>query len=65
MDSSHHKLSQPHKGVWGEGGGVFVVRGRRIVGDPVLDDHVPSAGPEGLVGFSHKICWGNVRSRWG
>ena len=62
MDSSRHKLAQPHKGGWGKGGGVFVVRGRGIVGDPVLDEHVPSAGPEGLVGFSHEIWRGNVCS---
>jgi len=55
MDSSRHKLLQPHKGVLGEGGGVFVVRGRGIVGDPVLNEHVPSAGPEGLVGLSHEV----------
>jgi len=62
MDSSRHKLSQPHKGVWGDGGGVFVVRGRGIVSDPILEEHVPSAGLEGLVGFSLEIWWGNVLS---
>ena len=55
MDSSCYKLTQPHKGVWGKGGGVLLVRGCRVVGDPVLDEHVPSTGPEGLVGFSHEI----------
>jgi len=65
MDSPRHKLTQPHKGVWGKGGGLFVVWGRRIVGDPVLDGHVPSAGPEGLVGFSHEVWGGNFRSGWG
>jgi len=65
MDSAGHKLRQPHKGVWGEGGGVFVVRGGGIVGAPVLDEHVPSAGPQGLVGFSHEIRRGNIRSRSG
>jgi len=27
VDSACHKLSQPHKGVWCEGGGVYVVGG--------------------------------------
>jgi len=65
MDSSHHKLTQPHKEVRGKGGGIFVVRGRRIVGAPILDKHVPSPGPEGLVGLSHEVWWGDVRSGWG
>jgi len=65
MDSSRHKLTQSQKGVWGDGGGVLVVRERRIVSDPVLDEHVPSAGPEGLVDSSLEIWWGNVRSRRG
>jgi len=64
MDSSRHKLTQPHKGVWGKGGGVFLVWGRGVVSDPVLDEHVPSTGPEGLVGFSHEFWWGDVRSGW-
>ena len=62
MDSSRHKFTQPHKRVWGQGRGVSVVRGCRIVGDPVLDEHVPSAGPEGLVGFSHEVWWGDLCS---
>jgi len=65
MDSARHKLPQPHKGVWGERGGVFVVRGRGVVGGLVLDAHVPSTGPEDLVGFSQEIWRGNVRSGWG
>jgi len=65
MDSSRHKLAQTHKEVWGEEGGVFVKWGRRIVGDPVLDKHVPSSGPEGLVGFPHQVWSGKVRSGWG
>jgi len=65
MDCSRQKLTQPHKGVWGKGGGVFVVWGRGVVGDPVLDEHVPSMGPEGLVGFSHEVWWGDVCSGWG
>jgi len=62
VDRSYHKLPKPHKGVWGEGGGVFVVRGREVVGSPVLDEHVPSAGPEGLVGPPHEVWRRNVRS---
>jgi len=62
VDSPCHKLPLPHKGVLGEGGGVFVVLGRRVVGDPVLDDHVPSAGLESLLGFYHEIWRGSVRS---
>jgi len=65
MDSTRHKFTQPHKAVWGQGRGVFVVRGCRIVGDPVLDEHVPSAGPEGLVGLSHEVWRGDLSSRWG
>jgi len=65
VDSSRHELAQPHKGVWGTGGGVIVVRGCRIVGDPVLDGHVLSASPEGLVGFSHEIRGGDVCPGWG
>jgi len=55
MDSFRHKLPQAHKLVWGEGEGVLVVRGCRIVGVPVLDEHVSGAGPKGLVGLSHEI----------
>jgi len=65
VDSPHNKLPQPHKGVWGEGGRIFVVRERGVIGGPVLDNQVPSAGPEGLVGFSDEIWPGNVPSRWG
>jgi len=65
MDSSPHELAQPHEGVRGEGGGVFVVRGHRLVGVPVFDKHVPGAGSEGLVGSSQEIWWGNVRPGWG
>jgi len=65
MDSSSHKLAQPHKGVWGEAGGVLVVPVRRIIGAPLLDKHVPGVGSEGLVGSSHKICWRDVRPGWG
>jgi len=55
MDSPRHKLAQPHKGVRGKGRGVFLVWGPRIIGDPVLDEHVPSTGSEGLVGFSLEV----------
>ena len=65
LDPPCQKLLQPHKAVWGEGGGVFVVRGCGIVGSQVLDEHVPSVGPEGLVGPPHEVWWRNIRSRWG
>jgi len=64
MDSARHKLTQPHKRVWGEGRGVLVVRGCRVVGDPVLDEHVSSAGSEGLVRLSHEVWWGDFCSWW-
>jgi len=51
--------------VWGEGGGVPVVRGCGVAGGPVLEEHVPSAGSEGPVGSAHQLWWGNVRSGWG
>ena len=62
MDSSRYKLSQSHEGVWGKGGGVPVVRGSRIVGVPVLGEHVPNTGPKGSVGFCHEVWWGDVCS---
>ena len=65
VDPSGHKLPQPHKGVWGEGGGVFGVRGGGVVGGPVLDEHVASAGPERLVGPRHEVWRRNVRFGWG
>jgi len=65
MESSCHKLVQPHKGVWGKGGGVFIVWGRGIVRDPVLGEHVPNMGSEGLVGFSHEVRRGNFSSGCG
>jgi len=51
--------------VWGEGGGVLVVPERGVVGGPVLEEHVPSAGSERPVGSSHELWWGNVHSGWG
>ena len=42
-----------------------MVRGRGVVGAPVLDEHVPSASSEGIVGSPHEIWWGDVRSGWG
>jgi len=49
--------------MWGEGGGVFVVGGREGVGGPVLEEHVSSTGPEGLVSFSHAPGGGGCWSR--
>jgi len=65
VDSSRHKLAQPHQGVWVEGGGVLVVRGRSIIAVPVLDKHVPGAGSEGQVSPFPEVRWGNVRPGWG
>jgi len=64
MDSPCQELLQPHDRVWGEGGGVFVVRGCGVFGSPVLEEHVPGAGLEGLVGPSHEFRGGNVRFGW-
>jgi len=64
MYSPRHELPQPHEGVWGEGAGVVVVRGCGVVGGPVLEEHGPSAGREGLVGSSPELLGGNVRSGW-
>ena len=41
---------------------MLVVRGCGGVGGPVLEENVPSAGPEGLVGFVHELGKGNVGS---
>lgn len=34
-------------GVWGSGG----------VGGPVLEEHFPSSGPDGLVGLLYELGW--------
>ena len=44
--------------MWGEGGGVLIVWGSGHIGGQVLEEHVPSAGPEGLIGFFHKLGGG-------
>ena len=49
----------------GEGGGLLVVRGCRVIGDPVLGEHVLSRGAKGLVGSLYESCRGNVRPGWG
>ena len=41
---------------------MLVVWGRGRISGPVLEEHVPSAGPEGLVGSSHEFGGGNVCS---
>ena len=64
MNSPRHALRQPHKGVRGKGEGVFVVPWCGVVGGPVLEEHVLGTGPEGLVGSSHELWGGNVRSGW-
>jgi len=57
VDSSRHELSQAHERVWGEGGGLFIVRRGVGGGGPVLEEHVPSTATKGLVGSLHE--------RWG
>jgi len=46
--------------VQGEGGEVFVVRGRGGLGGPILEEHVPSSGSARLVGSAHEIRGGNI-----
>ena len=48
VDCPCHELPQAHKGVWGEGGEILVLRGCEGVDGPVLEEHIRSAGPEGL-----------------
>ena len=62
VDSPCQKLPQPHKGVWGEGGGVLAVIGSGCIGGPVLEEHAPSAGPLGPVGSFHEFGGGNFGS---
>ena len=57
VDSSCQKLPQTHKGVWGEGGGVFVVRGGGCISVLVLEEQVPNVVPECTVRLSHEL-WG-------
>ena len=65
MDSPCHKLSKPHEGVRGEGGGVIVVRWGGVFGGPFLEKHVPGTGSQRSVGLLHEVWWWDVRSRWG
>jgi len=44
---------------------VLIVRGCRIVIDPVLGKHISGADSEGLVGLPHEVWGGNVRAWWG
>ena len=50
--------------MWGKGGGVFVVRVCGGIGGPVLEEHVVSAGSEGLVGLIYELRGGDVGSGW-
>jgi len=54
----------PIKGC-GEREGGTRSTGGGVVGGSVLDEHVPTAGPEGLVGPPHEVRRRNVRSGWG
>ena len=62
VDPTCHELPQAHEGLWGEGGGVLVVWGSGRIGGLVLEEHVPSAGPEGLVGLFHELGGRDVYS---
>jgi len=65
MDSSCHKLPQPHEGMGGEGGGVVVVRRCGVFFGPILEEPKPSSGSSGQVGFLQEVWRGNVRARGG
>ena len=60
VDPPCYKLPQAHQRVWREGGEVVVVGGCGRVGGSVLEEHVPSAGHEGLVGLSHELGGGSL-----
>ena len=62
VDPPSQELPQAHESVRGEGGGILVVWGCGCILGPVLEEHVPSAGQEGLVGFFHGLAGGYVRS---
>jgi len=55
VNPTRHEFPWTHKWVWGEGGGVLVVRGRGRISNPVLEKHVPSMVPEGPVGLCHEF----------
>ena len=44
VDPPCQEFSQAHEGVRGEGGWIFVIRGRGGIGGPVLEEHVPNPG---------------------
>jgi len=54
VDPPCHKLLQSYKRVWGEGGGLFVIRGSGCIGGLVLEEHVPGTVPECPVCSSHE-----------
>jgi len=65
VDASCHELPHTHQGVWGEAGGVLVVRGCGGFGGPILEEHVPCPSLKSLVGISHEFLGGNVSPGWG
>jgi len=65
VDPPCHALPQFYKRVWGHRGGEHVVRGCGGVSGPVLEGHVSSADPKGLVGLARELRRGDVHSRWG
>ena len=46
----------------GRGRGGIIVWGCGVIGGPVLEEHVTSATPKGLVGSFDEFRWGDVRS---
>jgi len=63
-DTYCQMLTEAHEGLWREGGGFLVVWRGGDIGGPVLEEQIPSAGPEGLVGSLHGLGGGNLRPGW-
>ena len=60
MDSPCHKLPKAHERVWGTGRVRLILWGSGCIGGPVMEEHVPIAGPERLVCSSHELRGGQV-----